>query len=79
MPAPRRSIFELQHKANLGNAIKAWPAVEREFANALYQQDLHVGQLMRILDETALAESTIVLYASDNGPMSVAYHDHRFF
>lgn len=39
-----------------------------EYADAMLQHDDHVGQLLNKLDELKIADNTIVIYTTDNGP-----------
>ena len=45
------------------------------FADGMVEHDGHVGQLLDLLDELGVAEDTIVIYASDNGPMFLNWPD----
>jgi arylsulfatase len=39
-----------------------------EYADGMVEHDLHVGQLLDVLDELGIADNTIVHYSTDNGP-----------
>jgi arylsulfatase len=39
-----------------------------EYTDGMIEHDLHVGQLLDLLDELGIAENTIVQYSTDNGP-----------
>ncbi|WP_442969806.1 arylsulfatase [Roseibium sp. Sym1] len=39
-----------------------------EYQAGMIQHDLHVGQLLDLLDELGIADNTIVHYSTDNGP-----------
>ena len=39
-----------------------------EYADGMVEHDMQVGELLKLLDEMNLAENTIVLYSTDNGP-----------
>ena len=44
----------------------------------IHQLDDHVGQLMKTLDELGIAENTLVIFSSDNGPeIASIYHMRR--
>lgn len=45
------------------------------FADGMVEHDGHVGQLLDLLDELGIADNTIVLYTSDNGPMKMNWPD----
>ena len=38
-----------------------------EYADGMVEHDMHVGELLDMLDEMGIAENTIVLYSTDNG------------
>jgi arylsulfatase A-like enzyme len=39
-----------------------------EYHDGMVEHDLHVGELLDLLDELGIAENTIVFYSTDNGP-----------
>jgi arylsulfatase A-like enzyme len=39
-----------------------------EYHDGMVEHDNHVGELLKLLDELGLAENTIVMYSTDNGP-----------
>jgi arylsulfatase A-like enzyme len=39
-----------------------------EYTDGMIEHDMHVGQLLDLLDELGIAENTIVIYSTDNGP-----------
>lgn len=39
-----------------------------EYHDGMVEHDLHVGQLLDLLDELGIADDTIVMYSTDNGP-----------
>jgi len=39
-----------------------------EYHDGMVEHDMHVGQLLELLDELDIAEDTVVLYSTDNGP-----------
>lgn len=45
------------------------------YADGMLQHDDHVGQLLNTLEEMGIAENTIVVYTSDNGPHSASWPD----
>lgn len=45
------------------------------YADGMLQHDDHVGQLLNTLDEMEIADNTIVVYTSDNGPHSASWPD----
>jgi arylsulfatase len=39
-----------------------------EYHDGMVEHDMHVGELVALLDELGITENTIVLYSTDNGP-----------
>lgn len=39
-----------------------------EYSDGMVEHDMHVGELLKHLDELGLANDTIVIYSTDNGP-----------
>jgi arylsulfatase len=39
-----------------------------EYHDGMVEHDMHVGQLLDLIDELGIAENTIVYYSTDNGP-----------
>ncbi|MCL6282074.1 arylsulfatase [Ruegeria sp. 2012CJ41-6] len=39
-----------------------------EYTDGMLEHDMHVGQLLDVIDELGIADSTIVHYSTDNGP-----------
>jgi len=39
-----------------------------EYSDGMVEHDMHVGELLDLLDELGVADNTIVLYSTDNGP-----------
>jgi len=39
-----------------------------EYSDGMVEHDMHVGQLLKVIDELGLADNTVVMYSTDNGP-----------
>jgi arylsulfatase len=39
-----------------------------EYSDGMVEHDMHVGQLLAVLDELGVADNTLVFYSTDNGP-----------
>ena len=39
-----------------------------EYHDGMVEHDMHVGELLKLLDDLGIAENTIVFYSTDNGP-----------
>lgn len=46
-----------------------------EYADAMVEHDMHVGKLLNLLDELGIADNTMVLYSTDNGPHKNTWPD----
>jgi arylsulfatase A-like enzyme len=47
---------------------RQWPQPDKNFAATVHRMDADVGRLMKKLDDLGIADSTVVFFASDNGP-----------
>lgn len=56
-----------------------WPEQEKGFARMMEIIDHQVGRVLDKLDELGLAENTLVLFSSDNGPHQEGGHKMPFF
>ena len=39
-----------------------------EYSDGMVEHDMHVGELLKVLDDLGIADNTIVFYSTDNGP-----------
>jgi arylsulfatase len=46
-----------------------------EYADGMVEHDMHVGKFLDVLDELGIADNTIVLYSTDNGPHKNTWPD----
>jgi len=60
-------------------AGKDWPEQEKNFAAVVLRMDRDVGRLVDKLDALGLADRTLVLFTSDNGPHQEGGHSADFF
>jgi arylsulfatase A-like enzyme len=58
---------------------KDWPAAEKGFAQFMRFLDNEVGRVLSRLKELGLAENTLVMFSSDNGPHQEGGHQSDFF
>ncbi len=60
-----------------------WPWIEQTFAAMITRMDEDIGDLLVLLDELGIAENTLVIFSSDNGPHEAEthgdHHDAEFF
>ncbi len=62
-----------------GSWYHAITNVHAEFAGMITRLDTYVGQIMNKLQEKGLADNTIVIFSSDNGPHEEGGGDPTFF
>ena len=48
---------------------------QNEYGDGMVEHDMHVGQLLDLLDELGIADNTIVEYGTDNGPHKNTWPD----
>ncbi len=48
---------------------------QNEYGDGMMEHDMHVGQLLDLLDELGIADNTIVQYGTDNGPHKNTWPD----
>ena len=58
---------------------KSWPEPEKGFAAMIKNIDRDVGQIIDLIDELNLANNTLVIFTSDNGPHQEGGHRADFF
>ena len=56
-------------------ADKDWPNPDKGQAAMITRMDSYVGRLMKHLEELGLAQNTLVVFTSDNGPHNESKHD----
>lgn len=57
---------------------KPWPDVFRRYATSVTRIDQCTGDLMKLLDDLKIAENTLVIFTSDNGPSQESYLRETF-
>ncbi|HTB63743.1 MAG TPA: arylsulfatase [Opitutales bacterium] len=60
-------------------AQKDWPEPDKGYAAMVTRLDDDAGKLLAKLDELGIANNTIVIFTSDNGPQAEGGHDAAFF
>ena len=71
MNATRMHVFTHVRKSMRGQS--GMPG--NEYADGMIEHDGHVGQLLKALDGLGLANETIVVYSTDNGPNQFSWPD----
>ncbi len=71
------------HDANPQTPEIAWPDVQKRYANGVRRIDDAVGDVLQLLEDLGIAENTLVVFTSDNGPSKESYlkedYDPIFF
>ena len=60
-------------------ADKEWPAPEKGFAAMIHNIDRDTGRVLDLLNELEIADNTLVIFTSDNGPHQEGGHIAEFF
>lgn len=60
-------------------ATKDWPEPEKGFAAMIRNIDRDTGRILDLLEELKIAQDTLVLFTSDNGPHQEGGHKADFF
>ena len=68
---------EVPHPEGMHYSAQAHP--KAAFAAMVTRLDRDIGKLLSLLDELGLAENTLIVFTSDNGPHSEGGHDPEFF
>ena len=58
---------------------RTWPQTEKNFAAMITRMDRDVGGLVDLLGSRGLAQDTLIIFTSDNGPHAEGGHDPAFF
>ena len=58
---------------------KPWPKQDRKFAAMVERLDRDVGRMVELVKRLGIAENTLILFASDNGPHKEGGNDPEFF
>ncbi len=58
---------------------KPWPGAQRSHAAMITRLDRDVGKILDLLEEKGMAENTLVIFSSDNGPHAEGGADPDFF
>jgi arylsulfatase A-like enzyme len=58
---------------------KPWPDVEKAFAASITRMDADIGRVTKMLDDRGLADNTLIVFSSDNGPHKEGNHNPAFF
>lgn len=66
------------HDGDPATAEQPWPDIQRRHANGVRRIDDAVGDLLQLLADLHLADDTLVIFTSDNGPAQESYLPDAF-
>lgn len=75
----RRFSADRAFKGSKGSRYNAIDHVHAQFAAMITRLDTYVGQILELLERKGLADNTIVIFSSDNGPHEEGGADPAFF
>jgi arylsulfatase A-like enzyme len=58
---------------------ESWPPAEKKYAAMMMRMDRDIGRIFSLLKDLKLDENTLVIFASDNGPLNFGGHKANFF
>lgn len=61
------------HDGDSATAEVPWPDVQKRYANLVRRIDDTVGDLMQTLEDLGIADNTLVIFSTDNGPSRESY------
>lgn len=66
------------HDGDPQTAEIPWPDVQKRYATVVRRIDDAVGDLMQLLADLKIADNTLVVFTTDNGPSVESYLDERY-
>ena len=67
------------YQGNNPSRYNPTPEAHAQFAAMITRLDAQVGEIMRVLEEQGLAENTVLIFTSDNGPHEEGGADPAYF
>lgn len=74
-----RLLPERTFRGNNPSRYNPTPEAHAQFAAMITRLDAYVGEIMQLLDERGLADNTVLIFTSDNGPHEEGGADPAFF
>ena len=74
-----RLLPERTYRGDSGSRYNATSEAHAQFAAMITRLDAQVGEIMQLLDERGLADNTVVIFTSDNGPHEEGGADPDYF
>ena len=66
------------HDKNPATVEQPWPDVQKRYANLVRRIDDTVGDLLQTLEDLGIADNTLVIFTSDNGPSKESYIEENY-
>ena len=66
------------HDKNVNTPEVPWPDVQKRYANGVRRIDDTVGDILQLLDDLGIADNTLVIFTSDNGPSKESYLEENY-
>ena len=70
---------ERTYKGNNPSRYNPTPEAHAQFAAMIARLDAQVGEIMQVLEEEGLADNTVLIFTSDNGPHEEGGADPEYF
>lgn len=70
---------EREYRGNNPSRYNPTPEAHAQFAAMITRLDAQVGEIMQLLEEKGLAENTVLIFTSDNGPHEEGGADPAYF
>ncbi|MEJ6602287.1 MAG: sulfatase-like hydrolase/transferase [Opitutaceae bacterium] len=66
------------HDSDPTTVEQPWPDVQKRYANLVRRIDDTVGDLLQTLEDLGIADNTLVIFTSDNGPSKESYIEENY-
>lgn len=71
--APEYAQATWDHDNNPSTAEQPWPNVYKRYATSVKRIDDQVGDILQLLKDLGIADNTLLIFTSDNGPSKESY------
>ncbi len=75
---PEYDSMTWDHDKNPETAEISWPDTYKRYASSCRRIDDGIGDLMALLEDLGIAENTLVVFTSDNGPSRESYLPEKY-
>ena len=74
-----RLLPEREYRGDKGSRYNPTPEAHAQFAAMITRLDAQVGEIMQLLEDKGLADNTVLIFTSDNGPHEEGGADPDYF